>query len=561
MFRRLRQYLFENPSEIGLDNYLVLAICLIVSVAALLGSLINFILHLGTASIIATLIPAVLFAIIYAYSRKTKKYILSKYVLTILLLFLINIQWIINFGSYGPIQFLFVLVQSFVILLFVKWERIIFSLLIFLNVSLLFYFESKNPGLFGSYPENNDRLSDLYLGMLINLALFIILISNAIEFYIQQKKKAEEADHLKSAFLANMSHEIRTPMNAIIGFGQLLDESDVNPAQKKYLNILRENSFHLLNLIDDIIDISKIEANQITIINDEFSVNGLLESVKKIIQKYLENYKKQHLNLICNILPEDIILDADHTRIKQVITNLLSNATKFTEKGNITFGCELRQDEVLFYVEDTGIGIEKKNFGNIFERFGKIENQSNEQIFRGTGLGLTISKQLVELMNGSIGFDSEPGIGSRFYFSIPGKISKRSSNKPVISNKPTEYKFKGELILIAEDDDNSYSFLEEILNSKGLSAIRASNGAESVELCKTNPDIKLILMDIKMPKMDGIEAVKIIKEFLPDLPIIAQTAFAMETDLKKSLSAGCDDYISKPINTNLLLQKIKTLLT
>lgn len=561
MLQRINQYLFNNPEETGIDNYLVQVISFMISIVGFLGTLINIVLRFGLINMISTLFPTVAFASVYYYSKRKRKYIISKYGLILLSVIIINIQWVVNFGTNGPILYLFVIIQSFVVILFSKWERTFFTIFLLVNVTFLFVIEYLYPGIFGEYSNNNARLFDLYWGMLIYLALCIALIGIALRFYINQNAKAQLADKLKSSFLANMSHEIRTPMNAIIGFGNLLNDSNIDKKQREYLSIINENSFHLLKLIDDIIDISKIEANQVSIITEEFSVNDLFEGVNHLIQQYLEKHKKQQLQFICNKPAECLIIRSDFTRIKQVLTNLLSNAVKFTEKGSIVYGCTTNQNSITFYVHDTGVGIDKQNLTNIFMRFGKIENTVNDKIFRGTGIGLSISKQLVELMKGNIWVESEPGIGSKFSFTIPAEIRiLNDSDFPGIKLK-SEYKFSGELILIAEDDDNNYNFLSAILNKYDINTIRANNGIEAVELSKTFPGIRLILMDIKMPKMDGYEATKLIKEIFPTLPIIAQTAFAMHSDETESLKAGCDDYISKPIDTTMLLQKIKSYLS
>jgi signal transduction histidine kinase/CheY-like chemotaxis protein len=560
MLKKAGLYLFGLPDEIGFDNYLVLIICFLISMIGVLGTLVSVFLSLGISNIISTIIPTLLFLGIYILSKYRNKYYLSKFILIILCLIVINDQWVVNNGSSGPILYLFVVIQSFILLLFTRWQRILFTALIFINVTILFYIEYTFPNAFGNYPSNAARLLDLYWGMLIYLTLCILLLNIALGFYIREKDKAQNADNLKSSFLANMSHEIRTPMNAIIGFSQLLKETTITEVQQKYINIVCENSYHLQKLIDDIIDISRIEANQFTIVKEEFLLNDLLEGLRQVIEQYLETHNKKELKLEIKKPSENFVLFSDFTRLKQVLTNLLSNAVKFTEKGTIGLECSITKQGITFFVSDTGIGIEKEYLGEIFKRFSKIENPINEKVFRGAGIGLSISKQIVELLHGTIAVESEPGKGSRFIVSIPAEISIRKA-KPVarpLENAVTE--FSGELVLVAEDEDTNYEFLSEILAEHKIKTIRANNGAEAVEMCKTVPEIRLVLMDIKMPIMNGYEATKNIKMIFPDLPVIAQTAFAMLSDKQECLKAGCDDYLSKPINSIELIKKISNLI-
>lgn len=561
MLKKLNHFLFGSPEQIGFDNYLVLVICCIISVVGAIGTAVNFMIDIGAEAYLSTLAASVVLGAVYLYSRLTNKYILSKYFLIILSLVIINIQWNVNFGTHGPILYLFVVIQSFIVLLFKKWERTLFTLMVLINVTVLFAIELFQPDFFGNYSDHKSRIIDLYWGMLIYLSLCIILIGIAMDFYIRQKEKAQQADKLKSSFLANMSHEIRTPMNAIIGFGQLLNATPTDETQKEYIRIINENSYHLLSLIDDIIDFSIIEANQVKIIPHDFHIYELLDDVKTVISKFLERYDKQDLQLVCNHPPENFMIFADYSRLKQVLTNLLSNAVKFTEKGSIIFGGVRSQESLTFYVQDSGIGIRKEDLPGIFKRFGKIENSNNEKIFRGTGIGLSISRQLIELMNGRIWVDSEPGKGSKFSFCIPiGQVKPEGYAES--DDKPHHHAtFTGELVLIAEDDDNNYFFLETILRRNRINTLRAKDGIEAVNLCKTEKNIRVVLMDIKMPRMDGFMATRIIKQDHPEIKIIAQTAYAMKTDEQQCLEAGCDDYIAKPVNTQELLDKIQKMIS
>jgi len=556
MFKRLIQFLFSKQEEIGFDNYLVLVLSFNISIIGLLGTIINILLQLGWVLIVSTFIPFVAFAGLFILSRVLKKHLISKNILIVFSIIMINVQWIVNFGSYGPILYLFVVLQCFVLILFGKRGKIFFSLLILINVTTLFLIEYKYPNIFGQYASEHARLLDLYWGMLIYLGLSILMINIALTFYIRQKEKAEKSDQLKTSFLANMSHEIRTPMNAIIGFGQLLYNRSQDENQRKFLNIINSNSFHLLKLIDDIIDVSKIESNQLKIFIENFSVNDLFEDLEQTMLQYLKRYNKPNIQLICNKPDENLIISSDYTRIKQVLTNLLSNAIKFSSKGSVVYGCLENRNGVTFYVQDAGIGIKEKDLHEIFQRFVKVENKTNDKVYRGTGLGLSISRQIVELLNGNIWVESEFGKGSKFQFTIPTKILHHPKKKSIESIENQEQIFSGQLILIAEDEEDNYHYLSDLLSIHKLETIRANNGAEAIELLKIVPDISLILMDIKMPIMGGEEALIQVRKLNPEIPVFAQTAYAMENDKEYFLQKGFDEYISKPIQVESLIALI-----
>jgi len=375
---------------------------------------------------------------------------------------------------------------------------------------------------------------------------------------LEAKMKAEESDKLKSAFLANMSHEIRTPMNAILGFTELLtmpDSSISSEEKQNYIKLIHNSGNNLVQLIDDIIDISKIEASQLKIIPKPCDIN---QTLTDIYESYIEIKKqkgKENIDLSINLAEpkQNVITLTDPLRLTQIISNLIDNALKFTDEGFINFGYETQKsDTLLFYVKDSGIGMDEKKKELVFERFRKIEDNKTK-LYRGAGLGLAICKSLIKLLGGEIWVESYLGSGSSFYFTIPYKKIKKNQKKKENSTNNTTYKWVNKTILIAEDEPNNYYYIEEVLKKTKAKLIIATNGKEAVRLFKKHQNIDLIIMDIKMPEMDGFEASKQIRKLNKHIPIIAQSAYAMPVEIEKGYLLGINDYITKPVNPKKLL--------
>ncbi len=373
---------------------------------------------------------------------------------------------------------------------------------------------------------------------------------------VKAKEKAEESDRLKSAFLANLSHEIRTPMNAIIGFTDLLEMGELLPEQRKqYIQIVRNSGEYLLSIINDIIEISHIESGQVELKTRVVHLESFLQELYNSLKFSVSAAKTINFKLeeIPEAMPSEIIID--EVKLKQILINLINNAFKFTNEGEISYGCYLeRQSQLTFFVKDTGIGIEAKNQEVIFERFRQIENR-NKKTSGGSGLGLAIVKAYVELMGGKIAVQTEAGQGSEFIVSFPLQLP-QITNVPLKAAPLAAKDNTGEnIILVAEDEDINWFLLNQMLSAYKFRLLRAVNGREAVELCRTNDSINLVLMDIKMPEMNGYEALDEIRRFKPSLPVIAQTAYALPSDVER-LKKSFSDYVTKPINRHLLMEKI-----
>ena len=361
---------------------------------------------------------------------------------------------------------------------------------------------------------------------------------------IVAKERAEESDKLKTAFLQNMSHEIRTPLNGIIGFSELLNNEDLSRNDVcEFTAIIKKSGIRLIEIVNNVLDIAKIQTGQVRIEKKPVLIHSILRDLKTFF--FVSTNAK---NISLNFHNQDDVfrtIYSDEARIHQIFVNLINNAVKFTKSGSIDYGYEIIDGFIQFYVKDTGIGIQQTMCEKIFERFVQTE-QTLAKNFEGAGLGLAISKGLVELLGGKIWIESEIGKGSTFFFTLPfTQIAVCSPAATIYSDSSVKYSNKK--ILIAEDDWASFQYLSVILAKSGVSIIHAQNGGQAVEMVRNILDINLILMDIRMPVMDGIEATKQIKEIRPDLPIIAQTAYAFNEEKSEILSAGCNEYLAKPL--------------
>ena len=376
---------------------------------------------------------------------------------------------------------------------------------------------------------------------------------------LEAKAKAENADKMKSIFLANMSHELRTPMNSIIGFASLLKSDDIDQEKKlKYISYINNAGESLLSLINDVIDFAKIEADQLKINLEMVVVWDVINELFDIYTEELQRRGKNEISLHIDRPLQNInaIMHTDPYRFRQILSNLLMNAIKYTVKGKIVLGYHFDIPEtVTFFVKDTGIGISEDKINLIFDRFVQIEDNPNDTIV-GTGLGLTISSKLTELLRGKIWAESQIDVGSVFYVSIPfsGTNDSKTIDKEIKLQLSTDTQIISSLqkkILIAEDEEINFFFLKEALRNSQVTILWGKNGKEAVEIFEQNDDIALILMDIKMPVMDGYQAMARIKK-MRQVPVIAQTAYAMAGERERIINAGFDEYLTKPIKIELL---------
>ncbi|GAA4274851.1 transporter substrate-binding domain-containing protein [Aquimarina gracilis] len=403
----------------------------------------------------------------------------------------------------------------------------------------------------------------LLSAIILFATLVISLINRYLKYKIRQKTKelriakelAEESNQLKTAFIHNISHEVRTPMNGIIGFSELLNDPGTTPEkQREYSKIIIESSHQLIRIIDDIIEISKLQTNQVELQLEEVNLNELLETLFSQFQN-LAIDKKIAIHLDNKLTEEEGTILMDKSKIRKILTNLIDNAIKFTQKGLVEISSEVKANKLFITIRDTGIGINTKDQEIIFKNFSQSEKEVTKS-YDGLGLGLSIAKKNAELLKGNITFNSILGKGSTFTLEVPHHpiFDPGKDNRNMNTSTTQELPIK-QVILIVEDGDVNFLFLKTILlKMLGYKFVihRAENGKEAVDICENNKDIDLVLMDIRMPVMDGYTATKKIKKMRPGLPVVAQTAYSTEEDIQKALDAGCDDFVSKPVDRKLL---------
>lgn len=376
---------------------------------------------------------------------------------------------------------------------------------------------------------------------------------------IKARDKADESERFKNVLLSNISHEIRTPMNSIIGFSELLRIGNLAFEKRlEYVKTIKNQGIQLLKMIDDMVELTRMESGKITIRKSPCNIDLLINEILTVFNRHKIIENKEHLEIRAVYPPHrGTVIYTDPGRLQQLISNLIHNSIKYTEKGWIEIGYKpVSEQRIEFHVRDTGIGLSRDLQKRIFGRFPEDETFTGKS--ESSGLGLTISKNLVRLLGGKIWVESEVGMGSTFYFNLPfeGVPDTYHHMAPEEEFVIPSYNWKDKVILVVEDDEVNFKFLEAVLQDTAATILHASNGLQAVELCKSINKIDLVLMDIKMPEMDGFQATRLIREFNKKVPIIAQTAYVMENEWDKCFEVGCNDQITKPIEIKEFFEKV-----
>jgi PAS domain S-box-containing protein len=407
--------------------------------------------------------------------------------------------------------------------------------------------------------ENNEIIGAL------TISRDITSLKKVHEELVKAKVEAEASNRLKSSFLANISHEIRTPLNSVVGFANLLLANDItNEIKEEYIEHINHNSEKLLQIIGDIIDLSRLESSQIEITYEEASVNSIINEIVDDARKIIKRNEKPIIIDVMNMLEEngDLIF-TDRIWLKRVLNHLMDNAVKFTLEGSIRLSYARENDNLVFRVKDTGIGINKENLDHIFEEF-RQEIDGHHRPFEGLGVGLTLAKEVIERMGGKIFVQSEKGVGSEFSFSIPYRAAGGTTRikSKISGNEPAgiQVNWNNKMCLLVDDNKDVLLYLSRVLNDTGITTFSARSGTEALEIIKNTPGIDVVLLDMQMPEMNGIEATREIRKIRKDIPIIAQTAFIFEDDKDIILEAGCDACLIKPIRKDHLLTVMSSFL-
>jgi PAS domain S-box-containing protein len=385
------------------------------------------------------------------------------------------------------------------------------------------------------------------------------------EDLVKAKVEAEASNRLKSSFLANISHEIRTPLNSVVGFANLLLANDItSEIKEEYIEHINHNSEKLLQIIGDIIDLSRLESSQIEITYEEASVNSIVNEIVDDAKKVVKRNEKSIIINVMNMLEENSdLIFTDRVWLKRVLNHLMDNAVKFTLEGSVRLSYARENESLVFRIKDTGIGINKENLDHIFEEF-RQEIDGHHRPFEGLGVGLTLAKEVIERMGGKIFVQSEKGVGSEFSFSIPYRPAGGSTRlkSKIISNEPVSIQanWSNKVCLLVDDNKDVLLYLNRVLSDTGIKTLTARSGTEALEIVKNTPIIDVVLLDMQMPEMNGIEATKEIRKIRKDIPIIAQTAFIFEDDKDIILEAGCDACLIKPIRKDHLLTVMSSFL-
>ncbi len=608
-FQNLSRVLFGNSAVVPIQQRFFNITCFFAALATLFGTTINFLIKLNPFITSSTFLMFLSFLLLYFLSKKGINYQILLWGFSILFFLLFIILWFTNAGSKGPTGYSF-FIFIFVVNLVFGGKKIYFLNLSFILLFAgLFVFEWYYPNTIMGYENEAQRFYDHLFTALFLLILLTIVVAYLVKSYYEEKEsverqrdmiaqqneelllteqelerhknnleelvaertdelkktnkelekakiKAESSDKLKTAFLANMSHEIRTPMNAILGFSDLLSQEMPEKKKDAYIQIIQEKGKLLLQLINDVIDIAKIESDQMVVIKQEFDLEKLIEDVQIVFSKKIkDNDKPITLKIKKGNLP--CLIFSDEIRVKQIVNNLVDNAVKYTDEGEVEIEYGVKNNLVEICVKDTGIGIPKEKQNIIFNRFERV-NISEGRLKEGTGLGLAISKKLAILLGGELKVISEWGKGSQFSLILPfeqtcERITSDVSKKSVVQGTND---WSDKTILVAEDENVNFLLIEELLADTKANLILAENGQIVIDKLRKGTAVDLILMDIQMPVMNGYQALKIIQKEFPAIPVIAQTAYAFENEVAKMKLLGFVDVVLKPIEQEKLIQAI-----
>jgi len=555
---------YYDKGFIDFEGNFLSTVSLIAAIISFIGLILNYFNDFPTVLIIIPLVALIFYLTIYIISKKRKNKSIQKWILSVGTLIILNLLWFHNYGYRGPAPYFFAIIYGVLIYVWHEKELQLVTGIIIINVLIIFYLDLYYPHITEEYADRQHKVIDIYSGVFFYIGLSFLVIFRAKNSYINEYKKAKNAEMLKTAFLANMSHEIRTPLNAIVGFSNLLAESDL-PLNKRfeYKELVEENNSYLLQLISDILDISKIESQQLIINKKAVNLNVLITNIYNSIVISQKKKFNPDIKFSLNLLPDDFTITTDETCVNQIITNLVDNAFKFTDKGEINIKLSISENNVVIEVSDTGIGIKEENIEKVFERFYRIDNNVSKNrdnsLYRGTGLGLYLSRKLAALLEGNLWAISKRGEGSVFFLTLPLKdyqlLLPKKSKKKSNSNKELMTKFAHLKIMVVEDDQFNQIYFIELFKRFKINITIAKSGEEAVEILNNNCDFDLIFLDIKLPGIDGFEVLSHIKSVDCKSLIVAQTANAMEGDERNCLNAGFDKYISKPIK-KAIIQKV-----
>jgi len=541
-----------NREQMEPDRYFITVTCLVASIFLFVLCAIHLIMNFSYKPVLFAGGSSLVMLGLYYFIRFKRCLFWPKVILTFFGLIMLDFTWYAKFLSNGPVLFFILIFGALVIWVWEGKSLIIMLSFYALNILVLFIIDYNAPEYLFNYPDDRKRSVDIFLSFILYATLMIFLLYVVKQEFTRQKEKAIRSDKLKSAFLANMSHEIRTPMNAIVGFSRLLQMDITNDNKNKYSRIIQSSSDNLLRLINDIIDLSKIEAGDMEIKYADLNLKDVFTELMDMYKIELAKREKQDITLDFTLPGKDLFIHSDALRLKQVLINLLDNAIKYTDQGKILFAVEKKDKKLVFSVKDTGSGIKAEDQKRIFDQFTKVDY--HDLNIGGTGIGLSIVVRIVEMLKGEIWLNSLEGEGSHFYFAIPylpptgnlAEILKSKEIKSSVSNG------NAKTVMVVEDDESSFLLLEALLYMLEVNFHHVTNGKEAIQYVLENPDIRLILMDIKLPIMDGYEVTREIKKLNPGIIVIAQTAYAMMGDEEKAYSAGCDEYLTKPLNLNKL---------